>query len=84
MGSNYSALGFAVGDLDELTGLVRHVMSITDPIERADGGSTFICGTSWRASLAIHTDQTGTVTCVGIGPAPTSKVDAVTGNLKLL
>lgn len=26
----------------------------------------------------------GTVTCVGIGPAPSSKIDLVTGNLQLL
>jgi PTH2 family peptidyl-tRNA hydrolase len=28
--------------------------------------------------------EPGTVTCLGIGPAPTSKIDAITGHLRLL
>ncbi|MEM2546910.1 MAG: peptidyl-tRNA hydrolase Pth2 [Candidatus Bathyarchaeia archaeon] len=34
-----------------------------------------------RGLTEIHT---GTITCLGIGPAPTEKIDKITGNLPLL
>jgi len=58
------------GSQDELLAIAAHA-------ERA-GLSTSLVRDAGRTVV-----QTGTPTCVGIGPAPAERIDAITGALKL-
>lgn len=60
-----------VNSLDELKKIEKHAKDLDLPVcQIQDSGLTQI--------------EPGTITCIGIGPAPTDQLDKVTTNLKLL
>jgi len=62
--SRFAALGFSVQTDADLDRMVRTVMEEAEPIVRPGGGLTFVCGTTSRAALAVHTEADSTVSCV--------------------